>query len=271
MCRACADDDALALICRERLPDYLSRIYLFQGLSERQLEIVAVGSQTVRAQDGSWIYRQGDPARRFYLVREGQVALFRQSAEGKESIVALLAEDEMFAEDLLVVDEARHDLHAKAVGDCTLLSLDRLAFRPFFDESPQLCLRLMQTMHRRQQMLLDEIERLTLQDATQRVMAYLLGQVSGAPEPQRFRLSVPKSVLASRLAVQPETLSRILARLKECHYIREEEGSLVIPRPEELRAGLHCSCCSMRFWGCPGPEHQPEPTVESKRTHSVGW
>ncbi len=59
-------------------------------------------------------------------------------------------------------------------------------------------------------------------------------------------------------------MSRILARLKECHYLVEEDGALVIPRPDELRAGLQCSICSLRSWGCPGPEYEsvfPEADV----------
>lgn len=267
MCRACAHDDSLALVCHERQSEYLRQIYLFRDLTEQQVAAAAETLKTEQIEDGRWIYRQGDPVARFFIVREGQVALFRQSPGGKEIIIALVGEDEMFAEDLLFLEAARHDVNARAVGDCTLLSFDRIHVRSFLDESPQLCLRLMETLYRRKQMLLDEIERLTLQNATERVMTYLLGQAAGVPAPQRLRLSIPKAVLASRLSIQPETLSRILARLKECNYLVEEDGALVIPRPDELRAGLQCSICSLRSWGCPGPEYE---SVFPEADQSVG-
>lgn len=273
MCRACAHDEAIALLCRERRPEYLRQIYLFRDLSDEQLASAVERMETLRVEDGRWIYRQGDAARRFFVVREGQVALFRQSLDGKESIIALLGEDEMFAEDLIFLEDARHDVNARAIGDSTLLSFDRQRFGAFLDESPRLCMQLMETLYRRKQLLLDEIERLTLQNATERVMTYLLGQATDEQQPQRLRLSIPKSVLASRLSIQPETLSRILARLKECHYLVEEEGSLVIPRPDELRAGLQCSTCSLRSWGCPGPEYEsvfPEKEVSDRRSAVVG-
>ena len=111
----------------------------------------------------------------------------------------------------------------------------------------------MTTLHRRQQMLLDHIERVTLQDATRRLVAYLLDRAGSVSGPKRLRLSVPKSTLASHLSIQPATLSRILTRLKECHYLREEGDSLLLLEPQDLRSGHGCSMCHLRYWGCPGP------------------
>ena len=171
MCRACAVDRASALVCRERLSEYLHELYLFHGLAEDRLEGIASSLRTQHLSDGQWLYREGDVAERFYVLREGQIALFRQSPEGRESVIAIVGEDEVFGEELLVEDDARHDVHARAIGACTLLGIERQAFRSLMSESVELCQRVMTTLHRRQQMLLDHIERLTLHDATQRLIA----------------------------------------------------------------------------------------------------
>lgn len=269
MCRACATDHTAELLCEERLPYYLRQTYLFRDLTDVQLSEVVAESRALQLLDGHWLYRQGDRADRFYVVREGQVALFRQSAEGRESIIAVVGANEVFAEELLVPQEAYHDLNAKAVGDCTLLSISRPGFRSFVEKSAALGFRLMGTLYRRQKMLLDHVERLTLQDATQRLIAYLLEQIGadqGGVEtgPQRFELALPKSTLAAHLSIQPETLSRILSRLKECEYLREEDDALVI-QAEELRSGLRCSLCHLR-WGCPGPDQLASPLLAESST-----
>jgi CRP-like cAMP-binding protein len=253
MCKACTTDHAATLVCRDRLPEYLRSLYLFRGLREERLTEVLAKTRILHQNDGQWLYRQGDRADRFYVLREGQIALFRQSTDGRESIVAIVGVDEVFGEELLFLDEAQHDLHAKAIGNCTLLSLDRLGFKSFLNDSVELCQRVMTTLHRRQQMLLDHIERLTLQDATQRLTAYLLDRAGHESGPQRLRLSIPKSTLASHLSIQPATLSRILTRLKECHSLREEGDCLLLLEPEDLRSGDGCSKCHLRYWGCPGP------------------
>ena len=253
MCTACAVDQASALVCRERIPDYLRQLYLFRGLSEERLAKVVASLRTRRLEDGQWLYREGDPDSRFYVLREGQIALFRQSPEGRESVIAIVGKDEVFGEELLMAEDARHDVHAKAIGGCTLLSLDRRIFRSLLTDSVELCQRVMTTLHRRQQMLLDHIERLTLHDATQRLLAYLHDRASGESGSRRLRLSIPKSTLASHLSIQPETLSRIFTRLKDCQYLRQDGDNLVLAAPEDLRWGIGCSQCHLRYWGCPGP------------------
>ena len=260
MCLACAEDLAAALVCAERLADYLRRGYLFRDLGDEQLDEIVAGARTVSLADGQWLYRQGDAADRFFVVREGQMALFRQSAEGRECIIALLGADEVFGEELVFLPAAEHDLNARAIGDTTLLSLDRVAFRSHLETTPALGKRLMATLYRRQRMLLDHIERLTLQDATQRLMAYLLAQVREEGGAQRLELALPKSTLAAHLSIQPETLSRILARLKECDYL-SEEGDALLVQVEALRSGLSCTLCHLR-WGCPGPEKLLQPLAE---------
>ncbi len=262
MCIACVDDYAAALVCEERLPDYLRKIYLFQDLADDQIDKVVSGLRSTHLEEGRNLFRQGDPGRWFYVLREGHIALYRQSAEGRESIFAIVGPDEVFGEELLFLENASHDLNARAVGDCTLLCIDRKHFRSFLESSPSLGFRLMSTLYRRQRLLFDHIERLTLQDATQRLMAYLLDQVSTEGGPQRLELALPKNTLAAHLAIQPETLSRILARLKQCDYLHEEGDALVV-QTEAMRAGLMCERCEQR-WGCPGPGRlhgDPEPAT----------
>ncbi|MCP4201442.1 MAG: Crp/Fnr family transcriptional regulator [bacterium] len=251
MCIACVDDHAAELVCEERLPDYLRQTHLFQDLTDRQIEEVVAGTRITNLEDGHGLFSQGDSARWFYVLRAGHIALFRQSAEGRESIIAIVGPDEVFGEELLFLESASHDLNARAVGECTLLCIDRQRFRSFLKSSPSLGFRLMGTLYRRQKLLLDHIERLTLQDATQRLMAYLLDQVGDDGGPQRLELALPKGTLAAHLSIQPETLSRILTRLKECDYLHEEGDALIV-QTEAMRAGLMCQRCEQR-WGCPGP------------------
>ena len=244
MCRGCCEDAVLAVRCRELRRETLRRVYLFDDLGDEALgEVVERARETVVAGD-DWICFGGDPADCFYLVVRGEVALLRHSADGDEVIVALVGAGELFGEDLVFLEEATHALSARALCPTELVRFDRRHFRRLLASEPSLPVKLLQTLHRRNTILLDEIERVTLQSAGDRLLAFLETQSAAVGGPVR----IPKRVLASRLSIRPETLSRLLGRFKACERLREVDGCL------ELTADTDpCATCPSRFWGCPGP------------------
>jgi CRP-like cAMP-binding protein len=59
---------------------------------------------------------------------------------------------------------------------------------------------------------------------------------NGAEEGGEVELPLPKCLVASRLAMQPETFSRILADLKSNGLIRVNRSKLFISDPQRLIA-----------------------------------
>lgn len=251
MCRACAESERAALLCAEQIPDYLARLPLFRRLGRDEIAHLAKAARIRQLVDGEWLFRRGESADRLFVVREGQMALFRQSRDGRESIVAVVGVDEVFGEEQVVLDQAERDMHARSIGDCALLFWSSRQLRELLETSPQLARSLLQTAHRRQRVLLDQIERLSLEDACGRLVSFLLSEVGEAVGSRRIRLPLPKHTLAAHLAIQPETLSRTLARLKARGLIEEHGDSLLLD-VDRLRAGRLCECHD-RSWGCPGP------------------
>lgn len=253
MCVACADDERLIERCRNLSFDDLRRIYLFEGLEDGVLSEVKAHLDFVDLDDGDWLFTQGDDARQFFHVLDGYLVLFRCTEDGEEVVMAILGAGETCSEDLIFLESPRHPLSARAVGSCSLLAFDRERFRVHLERSTSLCLKLMGTLHRRECWLMDEVERLALRSATQRFLAYLLEQAGEGPGPRRVPADVPKGLLASRLAIKPETLSRLIARLKAASLICEDGKSWILPEPAALRGELGCLLCGLRKWGCPGP------------------
>lgn len=76
---------------------------------------------------------------------------------------------------------------------------------------------------------LADIDALTLQNATLRFTNYLLHQVpAGTKNEATITLGVPKQVIASRLSIQPESLSRILRNLQREGHITVEDNLIHI-------------------------------------------
>jgi CRP/FNR family cyclic AMP-dependent transcriptional regulator len=54
----------------------------FKGLNDRQLQLLAAAAMEKQFAPGEWIFRQGDPANRFYLILEGKVLIESEVKNG---------------------------------------------------------------------------------------------------------------------------------------------------------------------------------------------
>ncbi len=212
----------------------LRRAYLFAGLADAHLQTLLRSAQEISLAAGATLFRHGQPAARFFFVGEGLIKLFRLSTEGDEKIIEIIRPGETFAEAVMFMGlQGRYPVNAEAVSDARLLAFNQKVFLDLLRGSPEACFGLLGSMSRRLHMLVNQIDTLTLQNATYRLVGYLLEQIpAGVKASSEVQLTTPKSVIASRLAIQPETLSRILARLRHGGLI-DVQGSLIVVRDIE--------------------------------------
>lgn len=215
----------------------LRRAYLFADMSEPHLQSLINSLQDIHLDAGKTLFRQGQAAERFYFVHEGLVKLFRLSPEGDEKIIEIMRPGETFAEAVMFMgNQGRYPVNAEAINASRVYSFEQKTFLNLLRESNEATFGLLGSMSRRLHMLVNQIESLTLQNATYRLVAYLLEQiprdVKTSPEVQ---LTTPKGVIASRLAIQPETLSRILAKLRQGGLIEVHGNHITIRDVQALR------------------------------------
>jgi CRP-like cAMP-binding protein len=136
--------------------------------------------------------------------------------------------------------QGRYPVSAEAVSESRLYAIEQKVFLNLLRESHEASFGLLASLSRRLHMLVNQIESLTLQNATYRLVAYLLEQiprdVKTSPEVQ---LTTPKGVIASRLAIQPETLSRILAKLRSRELIEVHGNHITVRNVQALRDLVH--------------------------------
>lgn len=227
-----------------RSPDVareLRRAYLFADMTEPHLQMLVNGMHDIHLDPGKALFRHGQPAERFYFLREGLIKLFRLSPEGDEKIIEIMRPGETFAEAVMFMgSQGRYPVNAEAINESRLYAFEQKTFLSLLRESSDATFGLLGSMSRRLHMLVNQIESLTLQNATYRLVAYLLEEiprdVRTSPEVQ---LTTPKGVIASRLAIQPETLSRILAKLRQGGLIEVHGNHITIRDVQALRNLVH--------------------------------
>jgi len=185
---------------------------------------------------GQLLFQQGEPAKRFYIVRSGHVKLFRISPQGQEKVIEIITPGQSFAEAALFTEKPVYPVCATALEDTVVEGFDGELLRSIIDESPATALEMLRTLSIRQHKLIGEIEALSLQNATLRVACYLLRAVEEGDGGADIRLVSQKKTIASRLSTQPETLSRILTALDRAGIVKIDGPTVTLLDPEALRA-----------------------------------
>ncbi len=193
--------------------DDLRTTPLLSGLSDLQLERVATHAVRQILEEGQWLFSQGDPARRFYLVRKGQIRLFRLSPEGAEKVIEIVSPSQTFAEALTFLNAPRYPVCAAALEPAEVIAIDARDFAAMLRESVDTCFVVLGALSQRLRGLIGEIDNLTLHTAKSRVARYLLAHC--AEDRRALELDVRKGILASRLSVKPETFSRVFKQLTD--------------------------------------------------------
>jgi CRP-like cAMP-binding protein len=212
--------------------DDLRNAPLLSGLSDDQLERVRRRAVQRRLDEGELLFTQDDAAERFYLVRSGQLRLFRLAPDGSEKVIEIVSPGQTFAEALMFLEEPRYPVSAAALAPARLIAIDAGDFAAMLRGSMDTCFIVMGALSKRLRALIGEIDELTLHTAKGRVARWLLAHCPA--DHRALVLDVPKGVLASRLSIQPETFSRVAKQLATDGVIEVQGAHVTVLDREAL-------------------------------------
>src|SRR5512134_1850331 len=125
-------------------PDPLSKIPLFAHLSDRERRKVAAEIVESRYRKDEFIFREGDPATSFHILKEGTVKCVKTSSDGKQVALKVLMPGDLFCCDAAVLDNGTHPGCAQPMGDVSVLSLSKEAYFDLLRRSPDAALKVIQ-------------------------------------------------------------------------------------------------------------------------------
>jgi CRP-like cAMP-binding protein len=225
--RAAQGSDVIVTQVTPALVEELRAIALLSALDAPQLERVITAMRVRGVGEGELLFQTGDAAAHFFYLRSGCIKLFRHTPDGGEKVIELVQARQTFAEAVMFMERSEYPVSAQVVAAGELYVFEMATMLEMLRGSTDTCFRMLGALSRRLRHHVEEIDRLTLHSATFRLASYLLQRcVEHASGPCEVRLDAPKHIIASRLAIQPETFSRILARLSKQGVI-EVEGNVL--------------------------------------------
>jgi len=227
------------MLTEANTPAGLREHHLFAGLSPAQLKRVLAASSVDDAEAGEVLFDRGQPARHFYVVVEGQVNLTLYSKSGDEKIVDILGPGQSFAEAVMFMSGPVYPVSAVAAMKSRIARFSSQEYIAILRDSPETCLRMLGHLSQRLHMRIREIEYLTLESATHRLVRMLDSRLPEDSDGEaEIILQESRQEIASRLSMKPETLSRILRALSDRGAIVIEGRAVRVPDRRRLLACL---------------------------------
>jgi len=216
----------------------LDRLPLFSGLAHPTIDRLLAHASVVRRARGHLLFQQGDPATAFFVICDGWIKLYRASSDGGESVVHVFTRGESFAEAAMFA-EGHYPVNATVAETARLVHVPAAPFLEVLEQDPGVARNMLAAMSRHMRQLVGRIEQMQAHDTTQRVAAFLLSLTpEGESGSVALRLPTDKGLIAARLGMKPETLSRAFARLRAVGT-RVEREHVRIEHLDRLRELVH--------------------------------
>jgi CRP/FNR family transcriptional regulator, dissimilatory nitrate respiration regulator len=194
------------------IPQILSRLPLFQELGPDQIAILETACRERRLAKGEMLFQKGDMPKGFFVVVFGQIKLAFPSSQGNEKVMQIVGPRQSFGEAMMFLNRPC-PVFAEGLVDSLLLHIGSTPVFELLEADPLFARRMLAGLSMRLHSLVQDVETYSLRSSAQRVVGYLLQQCPQQEGPCEgaFEISLPtsKQVIASRLNLTPETLSRI--------------------------------------------------------------
>lgn len=210
---------------------HLKNTQLFEDLSDAELEQVSKITPYRHYEAGEAIYRMEDPADALYFVRDGMVKVSMYFPNGKEMILGLLGQYDIFGELLLLPSERRPN-QAEAVTDTTLIVMPEEDFQTLLQQHPRIAMKFIQVMSTRLWQAQQWQAEVGAFDAPARLANLLLRLANDFGQPSErgvvVDLGLTQNDYAKMIGATRETVSHCLAQLLEFGAVKRRRTPISV-------------------------------------------
>lgn len=202
----------------------LSQISLFEELPMDDLMVIDELSEMKPVKKGTLILSPDRPIEALFLLKEGQVRLYRMNNQGKQFTVDVLTGGNIFGETSTLSLTDDH-IYAEAMVDTYLCIIGKNDFEGFIEKNPKIALKFINILSNRLKEVYSLSEKIALSDVKYRLL-YLLLKLSEKTgkrnkEWQTINMKLTHADLANMIGSTRETTSAILSQLKKDGFIKK--------------------------------------------------
>ena len=214
------------------MPDttLLSETILFAGLDDDALTRVVGAGRDLELRRGDVLFREGDDPDELFVVLSGRIAIANKSIDGRESMVALMEEGDLFGE-MGLFDGRGRSAEARALESSVVTAVPYGPVRSLYEDDPALLWRVVAMLAGRLRTMDAALADSVFLDVTGRTAKRLLDL---AGEEDEFSLPITQEELAGMVGASRERVNKAIASFIRLGWIEQIDRTYRITNREQL-------------------------------------
>ena len=209
----------------------LARSELFSAFEPTAVDSIAAAARVMDLSRNDVIFSEGEPADELYVVRSGRIAILKRSVDGRESVVALMEEGDLFGEMPLFDSDGGRSAEARALEPSGLVAVPYDAVRAALEATPQVLWSVVSLLARRLRVTDAALADTMFLDVTGRTAKRLLELAGDADE---FVLPVTQEELAGMVGASRERVNKAISAFIRLGWLDQVERRYRILNREQL-------------------------------------
>ena len=226
--------------------DFVRKIPLFSGLPESEKNALLKDGSIYSYRRKEHLFRHGDSVDHFHVICNGTVRLYHETFDGCEVTTDIRIAGDTICKTGIFRSFEKHHCHAEVVHDATIMEFPRQWLIDIAAQYSVVSSNLLSALSQSTHEMKVDAENRAAMSIEQRVACFL-SKICAIQElnPSGFNLPYSKGLIASRLGMRQETLSRALLKLEDTGItVKDKHVSL-----HDLES-IDKNVCSQ----CPGAE-----------------
>lgn len=193
----------------------LAKIPWLSGLPLTALRDITAEASVIRCRPGDTLFHQGEEARFLHIVLDGELCMSTTISAGEETVVDLLGRGDVPLAAAVLTCKP-YLMSARALTPASVMQLPAERLRHDLRSQPDLAMAMLAVLSEHFRTLVGELKDQKLRSASQRLAKYLLTLTASRSGAAILRLPHSKSIIAARIGIRLETLSRVFSALSQC-------------------------------------------------------
>lgn len=220
--------------------ELLRRVSFLQGLSVSDLKRVSQKFFEAQFEKDQYLYWEGDPSDRLYVVRQGKVKITKGSTSGKEIVLDILSSGEVCGGS--AVYSATNPSSALAVDHVVAYALSKRDFLQLLEVYRSLSTQFIMYLGGKLMKAHEMMMSLVTSNVEKRIAALLMGlcEKHGSQTPQgiRINLRLTRQDIADIVGTTVETAIRVMSKFGKQGILTTESKHIVITSKKKLSSLL---------------------------------